>query len=29
MGVPASVTVTLAFSGATAHVDLVYDTGIR
>lgn len=29
MGVPAPVTVTLAFSGATAHVDLVYDTGIR
>jgi hypothetical protein len=29
MGVPASVTVTLAFPSATARVDLVYDTGMR
>jgi len=29
MGVPVPVTVTLAFPGATEHVDLEYDTGIR
>lgn len=29
MGVPASVTVTLAVPGARARVDLVYDTGMR
>lgn len=29
MGVPPSVTVTLALPSATARVDLVYDTGMR
>jgi len=29
MGLPQPVTVTLAFPGASEHVDLEYDTGIR